>query len=122
MSMFETFDKSEIYHEQIEPLMKKINDICGEHNIPCLMSIVCKWDEGDDTCSHVIGITANCRDNPIDALHIVFSDILHDYPKREKLIKFARVTLMADMISDLAVDLGKKENEAENKDEENEAE
>jgi hypothetical protein len=119
MSKFEQFNKSEVYHEQIEPLMRKINDLCGEHDIPCLISVVSKWDEENDSCGHGIAITGNCRNNPIDALHVAMSEILSEFPKKDRLIKFARATLMADMISDFVVDLCKKENEAENKDEEN---
>lgn len=119
---FEKFDKTDVYNEQIEPLMRKINDLCGEHDIPCLISVVSKWDEENNSCGHGIAVTGNCRNNPIDGLHVVMSEILEDFPQKDKLIKFARATLMADIISSVISDDDSENKESDNKDKENEAE
>ena len=38
MFEFESFDKSEVFENQIEPMIEKIQDICKEHSIPCLIA------------------------------------------------------------------------------------
>lgn len=42
------FDKSQIYEEEIRPLVLRLKTLCGAHNIPVLISCAVK-DNGTET-------------------------------------------------------------------------
>lgn len=122
MFEFESFDKSEVFENQIEPMIEKIQEICKEHSIPCLMAFCYAHNQDEKTGKTCVGLTVNARKNPMDALYHEIANVIQDFPNPEKLNAFARKILLADMLSDIAVDLFKTNKEASKKDEENEAE
>lgn len=121
MSMFENFDKNEIFETQINPMIEKIQDICKEHSIPCLMAFCYAHNQEESTGKTCIALTANARKNPMDMLYHEIADAIQDFPNHKKLTDFARKIILAEMLSDMAVDLFKKDDDSD-KDNENEAE
>ena len=121
MFEFETFDNSEIFETHIEPMIKKIQEICKENSIPCLMAFCYAHNQEASTGKTCVALTANVRQNPMDMLYHEIANVIQDFPNPEKLKAFAHKILFADMLSDIAVDLCKTD-EASKKDEENEAE
>lgn len=100
---FENFDKTDVYNNEIHPLVEQIRDICDKHDIPALMSFTYKHDDGEESTS--LALVANCRKNAIDATYIQFAKMLRDFPNIKAMRQFAQCVLMADALSDIGVNL-----------------
>ena len=100
---FENFDKTDVFNNEIRPLIEQIRDICGKHDIPALMSFAFKHDDGNE--STALALVANRRKNAFDATYIQFAEMLKDFPNIKAMRQFAQTVLMADVLSGIGADL-----------------
>lgn len=112
---FENFDKTDVYNNEIHPLIEQIRDICGKHDIPALMSFAYKHDDGCE--STALALIANCRKNAFDATYIQFAEMLKDFPNIKAMRQFAQCVLMADALSDIGVNINDILNKVDSKEE-----
>lgn len=100
---FENFDKTDVFRNEINPLVEQIVDICGKHNIPALMSFTYQHDDGKE--STALALIANCRKNALDVTYVQFAEMLKDFPNIKAMRQFAQCVLMADALSDIGVNI-----------------
>ena len=102
---FENFDKTDVYNNEINPLVEQIRDICGKHDIPALMAFTFQHDDKENTGSSALALVGNCRNNALDVTYVQFAEMLKDFPNIKAMRQFAMNILMADVMSDLGVNL-----------------
>lgn len=100
---FENFDKTDVYNNEINPLVEQIRDICGKHDIPALMAFSFQYDDNKNTGSSALALVGNCRKNALDVTYVQFAEMLKDFPNIKAMKAFAYHVLVADVLSEVGV-------------------
>ena len=100
---FENFDKTDVYNNEINPLVEQIREICGKHDIPALMAFTFQYDDNKNTGGSALALVGNCRKNALDATYVQFAEMLKDFPNINAMKNFAYPGLIADVLSEVGV-------------------